>query len=120
MVNGSILSGVIFPVPSNIKPLPGFDMEAGMIWLYPTNFPLRDYQYNIVQKALYRNTLVYLPTGLGKTFIAAVIMFNFYRWYPAGKVVFLAPTKPLVSQQHKACYSVMGIPQNDMVEMTGT
>lgn len=33
----------------------------------------------------------------------------------AGKVLFLAPTKPLVTQQIRACYEVMGIPQDHMV-----
>ena len=97
----------------------GFDLEAGKEWIYPTNYPIRDYQFNIVQKCLWRNTLVCLPTGLGKTFIAAVVMFNFYRWYPRGKIVFLAPTKPLVGQQIEACHSVMGIAQEHLAEMTG-
>ena len=99
--------------------IPGFDPIAGEVWIYPTNYPVRDYQFNIVQKALFRNTLVSLPTGLGKTFIAAVVMYNFYRWYPSGKVVFLAPTKPLVAQQIEACHNVMGIPQKHSTEMTG-
>ena len=99
--------------------IPGFDLEAGELWIYPTNYPVRDYQFNIAKKALFINTLVCLPTGLGKTFIAAVVMYNFFRWYPNGKVVFLAPTKPLVAQQIEACYNVMGIPQEDMAEMTG-
>lgn len=97
----------------------GFDAVAGQTWIYPTNYPLRDYQYHIVQKALFSNCLVCLPTGLGKTFIAAVVMLNFYRWYPNGRVVFLAPTKPLVSQQLEACYRVAGLPQRDAAEMTG-
>jgi ERCC4-related helicase len=29
---------------------------------------------------------VALPTGLGKTFIAAVVMYNYFRWFPEGKV----------------------------------
>ncbi len=99
--------------------IPGFDLEAGEKLIYPTNYPVRDYQYNIVRKAIFINTLISLPTGLGKTFIAAVVMYNFYRWYPNGKIVFLAPTKPLVAQQIEACYSVMGISQDDMAEMTG-
>lgn len=99
--------------------LSGFDEKEGALWIYPTNYPKRNYQYNIVQKALFHNTLVSLPTGLGKTFIAAVVMFNFYRWYPRGKIVFMAPTKPLVAQQIEACFKVMGIPQSDMCEMTG-
>lgn len=97
----------------------GFDAACGNQWIYPSNLPTRSYQYNIVQKALFTNTLVTLPTGLGKTFIAAVVMYNFYRWYPSKKIIFLAPTKPLVAQQVKACYSVMGLPKEDTTEMTG-
>lgn len=99
--------------------LTGFDDEMGHSWVYPVNYPVRDYQFNIAHKSLFKNTLVSLPTGLGKTFIAAVVMYNFYRWYPRGKVVFLAPTKPLVAQQIEACYKVVGIKQETMAEMTG-
>ncbi|EPY82390.1 Fanconi anemia group M protein [Camelus ferus] len=97
----------------------GFCTSAGALWIYPTNCPVRDYQLRIARTALFCNTLVCLPTGLGKTFIAAVVMYNFYRWFPSGKVVFMAPTKPLVTQQIEACYRVMGIPQSHMAEMTG-
>ena len=100
--------------------IPGFDEDAGQTWIYPINYPIRDYQFNIVHKALFKNTLVSLPTGLGKTFIAAVVMYNMYRWYPRGKVVFMAPTKPLVAQQIEACYKIVGISQEVMGEMTGT
>ncbi|KAK3741292.1 hypothetical protein QZH41_012592 [Actinostola sp. cb2023] len=105
--------------PKEIETLPGFDVEAGDIWIYPTNYPVRDYQFKIVEKALFVNTLVTLPTGLGKTFIAAVLMYNYYRWYPQGKVIFMAPTKPLVAQQIEACYNIMGIPESDTAQMTG-
>lgn len=97
----------------------GFDLTAGSQWIYPSNLPTRSYQYNIVQKSLFTNTLVSLPTGLGKTFIAAVVMYNYYRWYPSGKVIFLAPTKPLVAQQVRACYNIMGIAKEHTTEMTG-
>lgn len=105
--------------PDEIEVIPGFDVEAGNVWIYPTNYPVRNYQFDIVQQALFKNTLVTLPTGLGKTFIAAVVMYNFYRWYPQGKVIFMAPTKPLVAQQIEACFNIMGIPQTDTAEMTG-
>lgn len=65
------------------------------------------------------NTLVSLPTGLGKTLIAAVVMYNYYRWFPTGKVVFCAPTRPLVTQQIEACYNIMGIPEHDTAEISG-
>jgi len=99
---------------------PDFDHQAGRIWIYPTNYEKRDYQYKIVSAALFQNTLVILPTGLGKTFIAAVVMFNFCRWYPTGKIIFSAPTKPLVAQQMDACAKVMGIRKSEMCEMTGS
>lgn len=99
--------------------LPGFDSSSAEVWIYPTNYPVREYQLKMSEAALFQNTLVCLPTGLGKTFIASVVMYNFYRWYPSGKIVFMAPTKPLVAQQIEACYKVMGIPQAHMAELTG-
>lgn len=99
--------------------LPGFDSSSAEVWIYPTNYPIREYQLKMAEAALFQNTLVCLPTGLGKTFIASVVMYNFYRWYPSGKIVFMAPTKPLVAQQIEACYKVMGIPQAHMAELTG-
>ncbi|XP_063885046.1 Fanconi anemia group M protein-like isoform X2 [Scylla paramamosain] len=109
--------------PPQFRPserLPDFDEEAGSTWIFPVNYPLRGYQYSMVESSLFRNTLISLPTGLGKTFIAAVVMYNFYRWYPTCKVVFMAPTKPLVCQQIEACFNIMGIPQEDISQMTGT
>ncbi|XP_030340798.1 Fanconi anemia group M protein isoform X2 [Strigops habroptila] len=101
------------------SPVAGFCAAAGSIWIYPTNYPERGYQVRMARAALLGNTLVCLPTGLGKTFVAAVVMYNFYRWFPSGKVLFLAPTKPLVAQQMEACARVMGIPARHMAEMTG-
>ena len=51
-------------------------------WVYPLGVPERAYQLDIIRTALYHNTLVCLPTGLGKTLIAAVVMHNFTRWFP--------------------------------------
>ncbi|KAM0746887.1 P-loop containing nucleoside triphosphate hydrolase protein [Meredithblackwellia eburnea MCA 4105] len=97
------------------------DQEASKTWQYPVQAdkPLRTYQYNIVHSCLFENTLVSLPTGLGKTFIAACVMLNFTRWYPSSTIIFLAPTRPLVTQQIKACHYIAGIPQSHCVELTG-
>ncbi|KAG6334918.1 hypothetical protein ID866_4160 [Astraeus odoratus] len=98
---------------------PKVDMLEAKHWIYPLNQPKRDYQLNIVKNCLFDNTLVALPTGLGKTFIAGVVMLNYYRWFPDGKVVFVAPTKPLVAQQIDACHQTCGISGRDAVELTG-
>lgn len=103
----------------NRSSFPDIDMEAAHQFVYPTNYPIREYQLTIAEKALYHNTMVSLPTGLGKTLIASVVMYNFYRWFPQGKIVFMAPTKPLVAQQIQACHEIMGIPLADTAELQG-
>lgn len=96
------------------------DRDAMSTWVYPTNLgATRDYQFSIVKNSLFNNTLVALPTGLGKTFIAATVMLNFYRWTKSAKIVFVAPTKPLVAQQIDACYQIVGIPRSDTTLLTG-
>ena len=96
------------------------DPVAAQTYVYPAQLVRRDYQYQAVRRALYTNSLVCLPTGLGKTLIAAVVMYNFYRWFPEGKVVFLAPTRPLVDQQKAACSNICGIPTEDTCTMMGS
>ena len=96
------------------------DREALKTWVYPTNLgTIRDYQFSIVARGLFHNMLVALPTGLGKTFIAATIMLNWFRWTTDAQIVFVAPTKPLVSQQVKACFEIAGIPKSATTMLTG-
>ncbi|KAB8233549.1 3'-5' DNA helicase [Aspergillus alliaceus] len=96
------------------------DEEALNTWVYPTNLgKTRDYQFNIAQKGLFHNLLVALPTGLGKTFIAATIMLNWFRWTKSAQIIFVAPTKPLVSQQISACFGIAGIPRSQTTMLTG-
>ncbi|KAH8648972.1 hypothetical protein BGZ60DRAFT_422745 [Tricladium varicosporioides] len=89
-------------------------------WVYPTNLgAIRNYQFSIVKNALFNNLLVALPTGLGKTFIAATVMLNFFRWTRNAQIVFVAPTKPLVAQQVEACFGIVGIPKSQTTMLTG-
>ena len=123
------------PAPSRAKPNPftlakeqvytpgpvPLNLLAAQHWMYPVTekYATRQYQLEMTQVALFHNTIVSLPTGLGKTLIAAVCMYNYYRWFPTGKVLFLAPTLPLVNQQVEACFDIMGIPEHDTAVLTG-
>ncbi|KAL0800482.1 hypothetical protein Bca101_055657 [Brassica carinata] len=82
------------------SPSVGIDPETANTWIYPVNVPLRDYQFAITKTALFSNTLVALPTGLGK-------------------IVFAAPSRPLVMQQIEACHNIVGIPQEWTIDLTG-
>ena len=60
----------------------------------------RAFQVNIAKSCLSRSTLVVLPTGMGKTVVATMVIAETLR-HKGGKILFLAPTKPLV-EQHAA------------------
>jgi Fanconi anemia group M protein len=63
----------------------------------PETIESREYQLSIAMKALDANTMVILPTGLGKTAVALLVAAS--RLYnEKGRVLMLAPTKPLVEQ----------------------
>lgn len=104
----------------SVEACDGFDRFAGRLWIYPNNLTVRPYQKQAVYLALFTNAMIVLPTGFGKTFIAAVVMYNFYRWYPQGKIIFVAPTRPLVAQQIEECKKISGIPSSECIELTGS
>ena len=56
----------------------------------------REYQNRVSEVCLKQSTLAVLPTGLGKTVIALRVIL---KRLEIGKILFLAPTKPL-AQQH--------------------
>jgi ERCC4-related helicase len=63
----------------------------------PDSIESREYQLSIAMQALDANTMVILPTGLGKTAVALLVAAS--RLYnEGGRVLMLAPTKPLVEQ----------------------
>ncbi len=67
---------------------------------------------NLIERRLYQetifgccakgNTLVILPTGLGKTIIAVMLAVHRLEKFPGSKIVFLAPTRPLVNQHFES------------------
>ncbi len=79
---------------------------------------LRKYQEAVISRAVEENTLVVLPTGLGKTVIAAMVAAHRLRRNPNSKVVFLAPTKPLVVQ-HKRSFAKF-LTTEDTCVLTGS
>jgi ERCC4-related helicase len=75
------------------------------------------FQLDLARIGLDEDLLVVLPTGLGKTVVAALIAAEVLRRQPA-KVLFLAPTRPLV-QQHSDSFRQWLVPLR-LARLTGT
>ena len=79
----------------------------------------RQYQENIVNQCNNKNSLVVLPTGLGKTIIAILLIKKALEKYPKARIVILAPTRPLVAQHFKSCLQFLAVDEEHVVFFTG-
>ena len=66
----------------------------------PNSIETRDYQTNLANDVKNQNSLIVLPTGLGKTTIALQVIAD-YMQNGTGGVLFLAPTRVLVNQHYE-------------------
>lgn len=78
----------------------------------------REYQINIFNDIWFQNSIVVLPTGLGKTVIAAMVAAGVLR-DNKGKVMFLAPTKPLVDQHVTTFRQLLDLHGSEICALTG-
>ena len=78
----------------------------------------RDYQIKIAESAKKENTLVVLPTGLGKTVIALILISEHLKKKDK-KILFLSPTKPLVNQHAHFLEEYLKIDPSDIIIFTG-
>ncbi|MES2155871.1 MAG: DEAD/DEAH box helicase [bacterium] len=80
----------------------------------------RGYQANLARIAAVQDTLVVLPTGMGKTVVATLVLADALR-AGAKRVLVLAPTRPLVEQHAASLKAVLAAPWPDAVHaLTGT
>jgi len=78
----------------------------------------RLYQETVLATCSSKNTMVVLPTGMGKT--ASAILLAAHRLNKiGGKVMVLAPTRPLVEQHKRTFSKFMEIAEEDMRVFTG-
>jgi len=77
------------------------DGHVGHPFLRPGVLRALPFQLDLARIGLSEDLLVVLPTGLGKTVIAALVAAEVLR-RSDGKVLFLAPTRPLVQQHSDA------------------
>ncbi len=79
----------------------------------------REYQINIAKSAIKENSLVVLPTGLGKTIIALMLIAEKLKTSKEKKILLLAPTKPLVLQHAQFLKEFLIINSEEITVFTG-
>ena len=77
------------------------------------------YQTRILGTAREKNTLVCLPTGLGKTNIAIMLAAERLQQFPASQILVLAPTRPLASQHAQTFRKFMPLEGEEFQVVTG-
>ena len=85
--------------------------------LKPNMVERRAYQLAIAHAALKESLMVVLPTGLGKTTIALLVLIN---RLSKGKILFMAPTRPLVEQHAAFLKEVVNLDPSLILTLTGT
>jgi len=79
----------------------------------------RDYQKNIADTASRKNTLVVLPTGIGKTLIAILVALERLKKFPESKILIMAPTRPLNAQHKKSFEQQTNLEAEKIILVTG-
>ncbi|WP_455364665.1 helicase-related protein [[Eubacterium] cellulosolvens] len=92
-------------------------VEYPLIW--PNKVEARTYQQTIADKTIQRNTLVVLPTALGKTIISALAAAHFLYNYGHMRILVMAPTRPLVLQHKESFMKVLKLREKDASLLTG-
>lgn len=78
----------------------------------------RQYQEDIVNRALYKNSLIVIPTSLGKTIVALLVCLDILLNWKKSKILILAPTRPLVFQ-HFELFKMNTLLSDQCVALTG-
>jgi len=83
------------------------------------DFIPRLYQETIFASAAKKNTLVVLPTGMGKTNIFLMLASHRLKLFPGSKILFIGPTKPLIDQYKNVFLKHFEIEEDKMAIFTG-
>jgi Fanconi anemia group M protein len=83
------------------------------------NITPRLYQETILSTCVEKNCLVVLPTGMGKTMIAVMLASYRLKNFPSSKILFLAPTRPLVEQHYSTFKKNLDVEEKEMAVFTG-
>lgn len=85
----------------------------------PETIEARLYQQVLLDSARQENTLIVLPTGLGKTQIAVMLAAHRLSNNQESRVLMMAPTRPLVLQHRETFMKTVDFPSQEFKVLTG-
>ena len=96
------------------------ELSVSLKFLETDKIQFREYQVEIAKKCVNTNSLVVIPTGLGKTIISLLVVAETLQSYPKdSKVIVLAPTRPLINQHRDSFSQFLAISDENMITLTG-
>lgn len=121
---GSLASPVFHPCPKmfynvSCEPTPicvGWLMTGSLI----KGIEERIYQQMLFMEAKDQNSLIVLPTGLGKTIVILYLVGYFLQHFPDKKVLVATPTRPLVRQIADTLRDHLKIEEDFVLEVAGS
>ncbi len=85
----------------------------------PDKIEARLYQQTLFASCANKNSLVVLPTGLGKTILFIMVAAHRLQKFPECKIIFCAPTKPLLDQHLRTTKDLMEIEDKQIILLSG-
>jgi ERCC4-related helicase len=92
-------------------------VEMPLVKTHSVDF--RSYQVDLAEIASHQSSIIVLSTGLGKTIIAALLAAKRLTEFQDSKVLFLAPSRPLVDQQARYLRRILDLEEDQIICLTG-
>ena len=85
----------------------------------PESLQIRSYQVDLAAICYKENILLVVPTGLGKTAIALLVVAEYLKNHPDKKCLLLAPTRPLCHQHYNFFQKHLLLDEDKVQVLTG-
>ncbi len=88
-------------------------------FIKPNKIQARIYQQVLFVESIKKNSLIILPTGLGKTVIMIMVVAYYLNKYPGKKIIIAAPTRPLIDQHFNSFKDKLDLIDTDIIILSG-
>ena len=86
----------------------------------PNKVQSRIYQQILFFETVKTDTMIILPTGLGKTIIMVMAAAHFLHKFPNHQIIITAPTKPLIDQHYETFIDLIDIEDASIILLDGS